>query len=401
MRLGAILLLGIVIAGCGDSTSTGRDGGRDGAPDDAPTVTDAAPPDAARVCQDDLPSPITIDPAVTPEITILNDPGSPAGIFDPSLVYPSGAPSGALAYSSVTSTASIRTRIALSSDRGNSWTYVADANAPATVMVDSTDTAACPSGTCTGQLINEVSSLVIDPLDADAQRRWKLFTHRYLVLPPAVLRYDYGHIALATAPAPEGPWSAPQNLIGWPSTSSISSAGAATLTTGINLGGCVALTEPGALVRQGTIDLVVGCVSVAGGVSIRLELLRSTDHARSFTRVRTLLSGADVPCLGENTTRVNAGELFVAGGQQYLIATPDVEGAGYRGCAVMPIDDPVSGAVRRSALGGPVVLRTFVASRFIGACSYAEGPLHGYLIPIAFLGDPRTFRMYRSGRSAP
>lgn len=408
MRALCVAVLTLTL-GCGSSGGDAKDAavGDGAALDavmvDAGAVVDAAPADAARSCVDDLPAPVLVDPAVAPELAVVGDPGSAAGIFDPSVVYPLGAPGGAMSYSSVAATASIRTRIALSGDRGVTWTYVADANAVAALTIPSTDAAACPGGTCTGNLINEVSSLLIDPLDPDPARRWKLITHRYLVLPPTTLRYDYGHIALATAPEPQGPWSAPTPIIGWPSASTFSSAGAATTTTGLGLGDCVVLTEPGAFLRGAEIDLVVGCVAVvAGAPQIRMELLRSTDHARTFTRVRTLLNAADAACLGEpGSARLNAGELFVSGGQQYLIATPEVTGQGYRGCAVIPIDDPVTGAVRRGPTGAPVVLRRFTAARFTGACSYAEGTTTGYLVPIAFLDQARVFRIFKSGQLAP
>ena len=81
--------------------------------------------------------------------------------------------------------------------------------------------------------------------------------------------------------------------------------------------------------------------------------------------------------------------------------TPEVTGQGYRGCVVMPIDDPVTGAVRRGPTGAPVVLRRFTAARFTGACSYAEGTTTGYLVPIAFLDQPRVFRIFKSGQLAP
>lgn len=408
MRALCVVALTLTL-GCGSSGGAAKDAavsdgaGLDAVLVDAGAAVDAALADAARSCVDDLPAPVLVDPAVAPELVVVGDPGSAAGIFDPSLVYPAGAPGGAMSYSSVTSTASIRTRIALSGDRGATWTYVADANAVTALSIPSSDTAACPTGTCSGNLINEVSSLLIDPLDPDPARRWKLITHRYLVLPPTTLRYDLGHIALATAPEPQGPWTAPTPIIGWPSTSTFSSAGAATTTTGLGLADCLVLTEPGAFLRGAEIDLVVGCVAlVAGAPQIRMELLRSTDHARTFTRVRTLLNAADAACLGEpGSARLNAGELFTSGGQQYLLATPEVTGQGYRGCAVMPIDDPVTGAVRRGPTGAPVVLRRFTAARFTGACSYAEGTTMGYLVPIAFLDQPRVFRIFKSGTLAP
>jgi hypothetical protein len=47
--------------------------------------------------------------------------------------------------------------------------------------------------------------------------------------PADELRYDLGHIALQTAPAPEGPWSEAAVAIGWAFSSPFSSEGAGLL----------------------------------------------------------------------------------------------------------------------------------------------------------------------------
>lgn len=346
-----------------------------------------------------------VDPASSPALTIVGDPGSAMGIFDPSQVYPAGAPGGALSYSSVKTQDAIHTRIALSANAGGTWTFVADANAvePATLMTS--DASVCPGGTCMGNLVHEVSSLIIDPDDPDVMRRWKLFTHRYMVLPDKSLLYRYGYIALSTAPEAQGPWSAPSNLIGWDSETTLSSMGAATNITKIPaLADCLALTEPGALwIPNVGIDLALGCVSATGGISIRIERMRSTDHGKTFVYGGKLLDGKDAACLGVAEPRVNAGELFFAGGKEYLIATPGTQKDGYRGCYVFPIDDPVMGAVRRDPQGNPIFVRRIdnPTKRFTGACSYAEGA-PGYLVPIAFLDQPpNVFRIFKTNIAAP
>ena len=346
-----------------------------------------------------------VDPAATPELTIVNEPGSPMGIFDPSMVYPSGAPGGAMSYSSVTAKDAIRTRIAVSQNAGATWTWVADANQVEPTTLSSTDMNVCPGGTCSGNLINEVSSLIIDPDEPDASRRWKLFTHRYLVTTAQSLERRYGYIALYTAPKPDGPWIGPENAIGWDSETPLSSMGAGTNVTQIPaLADCLAMSEPGALWVPGVgIDLALGCVYFKNGISIRIERLRSTDHGKTFKHLAKLLDADDAACLGISASRINAAELFFTGGKEYLIATPETESEGYRGCYVFPIDDPISGLVSRDAQGKPVVVRKIdnPDKRFSGACSYAEGA-PGYLVPIAFLNEPpKLFRTFRTNIMAP
>jgi hypothetical protein len=199
-----------------------------------------------------LPSADLIDPSVAPELTVIGDPPATRGIFDPSVEYPGGAQAGAMSYSAVEATNSIATRIAVSNDAGATWTYVAAANvsAPYSIQVGAGSTR-CPTGTCDGHLVHEVSTLVLDADDPDASRRWKLFTHTYLVLPGDQLAYDLGHIALFTATEPVGPWTPQGPAVGWKGESEFSSKDAKVVATDFaQMKDCVALTEPGALLAS-------------------------------------------------------------------------------------------------------------------------------------------------------
>lgn len=339
------------------------------------------------------PAPTIIDPATAREPAIFWDPGAALGSFDPSVVYPGDATGGAMAYSAVPDQHSIRTRLAVSNNHGASWTFVAEANQPELAILPSSDPIDCPGGACTGFLINEVPSLVFDADDPVPGRRWKLFAHRYLVSPTNQLHYQLGTIALQTAPSPAGPWTAPAKLIGWQSASPYSSTG---IVTNINtLPGdqdCLALTEPGALWLPGTLELAMGCVYLDGATPrIRVILVRSVDHAASWHAVSTLLTPADSDCLVPGGS-INAPDLFIAGGKEYVSATSSLPDGTYRGCAIYPIDNPLTGAVRRDTSGHAVPVRTITTPQFSGACTFAEGS--GYLLDIGFLGQPRPFRMF-------
>ena len=365
---------------------------------DAPTgATDAAPDALASPCPAPTPLPI----AGATELTVGGDVGSTMGIFDPSVVYPAGAPAGAMSYSSVPDQHTIRTRIAVSADAGATWGYIAEANVPEPATLASTDATECPGGACTGLLISEVSSLVIDPDDPSPQRRWKLFAHRYLVEPDDTLHYRLGTITLQTAPAPEGPWTAPAKLLGWNSPSPYTSTGAAlNVNTVPATADCLALTEPGALWRPGAIELAVGCVYLDGATPrIRVELFRSGDHATTWSRVSTLLGAGDGACLDPSATpSVNAAALFFAGGAAYVVATPSTA-TGYTGCLIYPVDDLVAGAVRRDALGRAMPSRIVVPepARFAGACSYAEGATGlGLAVSTGYFESARRFRILRA-----
>jgi hypothetical protein len=396
-----VVFLGI-LAGCGGGgTSNDAPGGGDARHD--ASAADAGV-DAAS-----CPSVTIVDPAGATELVVAGDAGSTLGIFDPSIVYPAGAPGGAMSYSSVPDQHSIRTRIALSADAGATWTFVVEANAPTPAIVGSTDPAECPEAApCVGAMISEVSSLVIDPDDPDPARRWKLFAHRYLVEPDNTLHYRYGTIALQTAPAPEGPWTPPSPLIGWDSPASVSSDGVVhNVSSRAETADCLALTEPGALWRPrgagSAIELALGCVYLDGSTPrIRIVMLRSVDHAASWEFVANLVDGDDAACRGAGPWNVNAAELFVADGAAYLSATPGAFDGGYDGCVIIPFDDLEAGTLVRTA-GRADVARTLASPpRFSGACAYAEGATAmGYTMPILRLDTGRPFRIYATGIVAP
>ena len=316
-------------------------------------------------------------------LAISDDSGAGLGRFDPSPAWDPGADAGLLAYSVVApDQAHVHTRLARSADRGASWRFFAEANQAGPLTIDSSDPGVCGASSCSGTLVHEVPSLLVDPGDS-AERRYKLFTHAYFADAAGGLHYQLGYLSLATASDPAGPWSETK-LIGWPSASSLSSQGAAQdLSSDAELAGisgCVALTEPGALLHGGELDLALGCVRLVNGAgAIEIELLRSTDHARSFAFVSTLLSAADAAALGSDAPQINAADLFDWNGSTWLFATPSgpvsfSTGAadGYRGCLLLQLGDLDAGTLLRDESGAPGVLARFTggAAQFIGACAF-------------------------------
>ena len=398
MRLALVMMWWI--AACSGSGGEESDAavGADAAIIDA-APSDASGPDAQPAA---CPEPDEVAIADAAEVVVTGDEGSSMGIFDPSIVYPAGAARGVMAYSAVPDQETIRTRIAVSEDGGASWTFVAQPNAPEPAVLASTDPVECPGGACAGNLISEVSSLIEDAGDPDPDRRWKLFAHRYLVGPGVALHYRIGTISLQTAPAPEGPWSAPEKLIGWSSPSAYSSEGVVLDVSDVpGIDDCLALTEPGALEREGALHLAVGCVYLDGSAPrIRIELLRSDDHAASWSAVGTLLRPEDAACLTPGAS-INAAELFADGDAVRVAATPS-DASGYHGCVVAPVEDLATARVARRGDGGPALTRTIAAEPavFAGACSFAAGG-GGYVMNVGLLDQARRFRIVRTGLSAP
>jgi hypothetical protein len=374
----------VLLAACGGGTAAIPDSAaRSDAPQDSASLVDAG------AC----PTPTTLDVAAATEIIMGSD--APAeGIFDPSIVYPADSSAGAVAYSAVPDQTTIRTHLAMSSDHGATWTYIAEANTPEVATIASSDTTECPTGSCTGNLISEVPSLIYDADEPDPTKMWKLFAHRYLVSAGVVLHYRIGTITLQTAPNPVGPWTAPQKLIGWTSPASYTSTG---VVANVNqLGGpasdCLALTEPGAIWLPGVLDLAVGCIYLDNSQpAIRIELLRSTDHGASWASVATLLTPADTACAGTPSS-INGADLFATGGTEYVVASPS-NASGYAGCLTFAIDDIAAGHVARDAMGTAIVTRAISASQFAGACTFADGA-GGYALDVGFLTDARKFRIF-------
>ncbi len=352
----------------------------------------------------------TILPVSSPalEVPILGDPPAAMGVFDPSVIYPAGAPGGAMAYTAVPNQHAHRTRIALSGSGGATWSYVVEANQPELALVASSDPSECPGGLCLGYLNSEVPSLVYDPTDPDEGARWKLFAHRYLAETNDRLHYPLGTITLQTAREPQGPWTAPRKLFGVPSSSPYTLDG-----TLVNLArfpataDCVALTEPSALWTPDRLDVALGCVylpSPGSSPQIRVVLLRSLDHGRSWSAVARVLEPGAADCLPGTAAgaSVNAPNLFIAGdGRQYLAASSS-DATGYHGCAIYRFDSPGTGHLEREASGAPRVLRTLVADtgQFSGACTWSAGG-GGYLMDVGFLGAPRPFRIARAPAAVP
>jgi hypothetical protein len=342
-----------------------------------------------------------VDTATAELLTIVGAPATTNGISDVALVYDAVAARGTLTFTGVDIESGqplLRTRIASSTDAGQTWTYLGDVNQPQVTTIDSTDTTECPSGTCPGAIVNEVSSIVDDGGDPDASRRFKVFTHRYFwIAASPTPGYAYGHIAMATAPAPAGPWTAAP-LIGWPSPSSFSSAGVPMTTTNLGLS-CLILTEPSAVIEGATLLLAVGCV--ADATTIRVELLASSDHGVTFTRKGTLVDSTDAVALGASAPRVNAAHLFRAGDVTQVLVSPGDAGGDYLGCAVLRLD--ATDAIERNADHTPSVLRSFDAPGWPdrGACAFAEGATGtGYVINVP---EPKTalFRVFKTGVPAP
>ena len=323
-----------------------------------------------------LPTPTTF-PLASPRLSVLGL-SAARGIFDPSLIA-TGNPAFpfALALSAVEATANISTALAVYDAALGSFVRVAAVNAAQGPAIYP-----CVGGApCTATLIHEVPSLVADPTDPSSSRAIKVFSHTYLVLPSGELHYELGYIALHTAPAVSGPWASTP-LLGWASSSPLSTAGVAQVLTDLpELRDCLAFSEPGALLTARGLLLALTCVSAPSGPArIRVVLLSSSDHGSSWAYSGLALDGSDAPSLGNFTVpQLSAPNLFTsATGGTYLSVTPAAplwDGfVGYSGCYVVQLNAEHTGVVRDAA-GAPVVEQIILPDglAFNGACTAAVG----------------------------
>lgn len=282
-------------------------------------------------------------------MTINSDPGSPNGVYDPSLVR--GTTDDLwLSYSSVhfyTDSSShvvqdVGTRVARSSDNGVSFDWVATVATPTNTTVTDTDPAhsACGTATCNGRWVYETSSLVEDPGDPDPNRRFKLFAHQYFVYPQSGASktlYQLGAIVMWTASSPDATWSSKSVLFRWPLTPPELTGGTDITTLSGDLASCILAAEPGASVSGDTLQFVFACPYVDASTSKvvqKIVLLQSTDHATSFQYAGTLLTPADAA--GTGIDYFSAPALIASGDNApLLLVTPVVSGQ-YAGSMVFP-----------------------------------------------------------------
>lgn len=319
----------------------------------------------------------TPPPATVAEISVAGTPGS-NGVFDPA---PMADAAGNLwmSYSSVQPSSNlpsmnrVRSRIASSSDGGTTWTdMAADPNGLAT------DDFAVPDGSGGAQWATwrfEVSRLLYDPDDIPA-RRWKILWHRVLAIGTGPI-FQNSWVGLATAPSPDGPWSAERKLFTGTAYNAADMDAfigppefpLATLHSA-QLGGCLAFTEPGMLARRDGIYVSLQCATPG-----KIVLLRCDRTFSSCAYLGDLLAGDEAAQFsqpGQSLQGFAAPELVEADGIPYLIVTgyeppPDT----YRGCLVFRIADLGAATLERSGRTPALLKRVSgTAGSFNGACGY-------------------------------
>jgi len=306
-----------------------------------------------------------------------NNPIITNGFSDPSLLHANDGRVW-MAYSDVSVNNSgqiVRsaTRIAHSSDSGKSYIYDQEVSilSPATRVSDR------------GQWQYRTPWLIEDSSDPDANRRFKLFAHKYF-LNTANNSVDYqtGSIVMWTAAAPDGNWSLEQSLLGWNSSTALA-ASIVVNALDTSLQGCLWVDDGSAAIYGDAIDMVVSCAidDTTIPTQRRTVLLRSTDHMKSFTYVATLLQSEDAQAYDIDTFAFNSPSLLPsAGNAPVLIVTPIDGNGNATGCVIFPIANEQTGSLF-IASNIPLSIQSLLpAGNNNGSCAWDRGILAGILM---------------------
>jgi hypothetical protein len=344
------------------------------------------------------------------ELSVANSPAT-NGIFD---AAPMADGSGNLwmSYSAVTtspndpSLGQVFTRIASSTNAGNTWT---DIGTDPTGMASNLD---FQVGGIWVTWRYEVSRLLYDPYDADSNRRWKILWHRYATMAGNIRLFQNGWIGLSTASVPDGAWNTERNLF----TGTLYNAAemnaiigapefplAADFSSASELGNCTAFTEPGMLARADGIYVSLQCTG-AGKI-----VLLKCDHAFGtcdyLGDLLTDSEAAQFSLSGQSLDGFAASELVDVGTSTYLLVT-GFETIGsdnqYRGCLVFRVSDLNTATLERSG-GEPVLVKRVAgtAGSFNGACGYHAGATGSGVIYSEYSTSAPQFRLYGSHIQLP
>lgn len=324
-----------------------------------------------------------------------NDTNSTSGIFDASLLNVSGTTW--MAYSSVNyyqlagnRVQDVSTSLAYSQDGGANFTYLRTPGLATNATVTPSNTSnPCGNITCSGRWVYEVPFLVDDNSDPDASKRFKLFAHKYFLYPAAnpATFYALGAIVMWTAPSPESNWSAERVVLKWNLTPPELASANNINTLNVALNECLALSEGSATTYKGNLDFVFACsYDVAGTADIaqKIVMLRSTDHANTFTYVGTPLEAVDAASF--NAAYFSAPALIpTESNAPILIATPVINRAVsingspvtadfYSGCIAFPFADEETGKLFRSGSTPLSILKIgYQPNHLNGACTWERG----------------------------
>jgi len=318
------------------------------------------------------------------------------GIFDVSLEYGDDG-IGWMAYSSIEIPKFVETHIAKSVDHGKTWNFVGKPNTSNEfkLMVN--------NKSVDSVWRHETPSLLFDPTDKP-DRRWKLFTNRYLVVEPfepTDRHMSDGTIEMQYSPSPDKGWSEPVCVVGPSKDCRIHIALADPSLADVKF-----MTEPGTIVENGVIYMSLDVGTTENGMGnwehYRVILLASKDHGENWRYVGTLLDHNDA--MRFKYLVFTGTSLVREKGKLYLFATPSgathKERQDHDGTMVMELADITQAKVARDNMGTPIVVKRIdVDKQSGGLADYDEQNTAGGIVfpQFTFFGIPEMFQIWNTG----
>jgi len=322
-----------------------------------------------------------------------------SGLFDLSVEYGYDA-IGWLAYSRVSLPEYVETHIARSTDRGHTWSFVTAANhsEPGTMVIDGRPKE--------GVWRYEMPTLLFDPKDVP-ERRWKLFVHRYLAVPPykkGNSLFREGGIVVQYATRPEGPWTTMDCLFGGVLQGCRMDLNA----LHPDLKNVVFYYEMGSILEKDVIYLSLDASPTANGLGDwkhrAIVLIASSDHGLTWRYVGTLTNYDDANALGYLT--LTGSSLVRENGRLYLLVTPSgakglkFKNRGHDGTLVVEFDDIRQARLKRDAKGRLKVVKRLKPEFHSGGLSdYDEQNTRGGILfsQINLKTKPEFFQLFSTG----
>jgi len=339
-------------------------------------------------------------------LSSLSNAGS-KGIYDPSIAdTPSGTPAymsfSAVAPSAMWPTqnpATISTFIGTSSNLGVTWTHACSRINAVTDV----------AGGLPRSWNNEVSSLIYDSLATPSQR-WKLFWHHYQIQ-NNVGQFNNGWIAYKTAPDPcslasakeiklfgGSSYNSDNNIAGGTTGSPVGGAPVLQLNTlSPALSGCVAFTEPGAMVTATGLYLSLNCQQVGNITQIillRCEAPCNPSTAGGWTYHGMPITHTDATNAG--FLNYSASDLFAINNNYYISVTSVIPPNTYNNCQIFEFTNiNAATIVRTGALPNLIKQINGTPRKPNGACTYAQAVTKAGFALEEFSGA--TFQIFLSG----
>ena len=324
------------------------------------------------------------------------------GIFDPCIALDPDTGRIWMSYSLVGDSAmwpdrnsTVSTRLAFSDDAGKTFQ---GAGLPVNTAEDVVLPLAPPNDA--GTWNHEVSAIACDP-GAPADQRWKMLWHRYLWV-NGIQHFEHGWIAMRTAPAPDGPWSAERKLFAgslYDSANDVTIGPPEVVLDQLDpaLAGCLAFSEPGMVAAP---DALYVALLGPEFDDNRILLLKwpHPNPAGTWQYLGSFLTGkANAAPLGYDG--FSAPDMFAEDDTFFLMVTPQTANR-YLGVFVFEIEDLEQAKLVQDA-GGPVpVMELYGAdTTHNGAATYIpEASQCGILYSEVYPTPPLYFRIYKSFR---